>query len=45
MRMDLKRDLLGTVEWIQLAQDRDWWGTLENAVKNLRVLTPNNYLI
>jgi hypothetical protein len=25
VRMDLKRDWLGGVDWIHLAQDRDWW--------------------
>jgi hypothetical protein len=28
----------GGVEWIQLAQDRDWWRALVNAVMNLQVL-------
>jgi hypothetical protein len=27
----------GGVDWIDLAQDRDRWGTLVNAVMNLRV--------
>jgi hypothetical protein len=31
--------LVGRVEWIQLAQDRDRWRVVK-AVMNLRVLTP-----
>jgi hypothetical protein len=31
--------LTGGVEWIQLAQDRDRWRTLVNAVMNLPVAT------
>jgi hypothetical protein len=32
----------GSVEWIQLAQDRDWWQAVVNTVMNLRVLAPQN---
>jgi ribosomal protein S2 len=32
----------GTVEWIQLAQDRDKWQALVYTVMNLRVLAPLN---
>jgi hypothetical protein len=35
-------DWLGGVEWIHLAQDRDRWLAVVNAVMNLRVLAPRN---
>jgi alpha-glucosidase (family GH31 glycosyl hydrolase) len=39
-RMDLREFGWGSVEWIQLAQDRDWWRAVVNTVMNLRVLAP-----
>jgi hypothetical protein len=38
MRMVLRENGWGGVEWIQLAQDRDRWLAVVNAVMNLRVL-------
>ena len=37
IRMDLQEVGYGYVDWIGLAQDRDRWRTLVNAVMNLRV--------
>jgi hypothetical protein len=34
--------LAGSVDWIQLAQDRDRWWAVVNTVMNLRVLAPRN---
>ena len=38
IRIDLQEVGCGHVDWIGLAQDRDGWGKLVNAVMNLRVL-------
>jgi hypothetical protein len=40
IKMDLKEIGWGGVEWIQLAQGRDRWRAVVNAVMNLRVLEP-----
>jgi hypothetical protein len=37
IKMDLKEIRFGDVDWINLAQDRDWWRALVNTVMNLRV--------
>jgi hypothetical protein len=42
IRMDLREIGWGSVEWIQLAQDRDQWWALVNTVMNLWVLVPWN---
>jgi hypothetical protein len=38
IRLDLVEVGWGDVDWIGLAQDRDWWRALVNSVLNLRVL-------
>jgi hypothetical protein len=35
--MDINQVGRGGMDWIELAQDRDKWGALVNAVMNLRV--------
>jgi hypothetical protein len=37
MKMDLKEIIFGSMYWINLAQDRDWWQTLVDMVMNLQV--------
>jgi hypothetical protein len=43
--MDLGEIGWGGVEWIRLAQDRDRWRAVVNAVMNLRVLAPPSWLV
>jgi hypothetical protein len=35
----------GGVEWIHLAEDRDRWGAVVNAMMNLRNLVSRSYLV
>jgi hypothetical protein len=42
IKMDVSEIGWGCVEWIQLAQDRDRWRAVVNAVMNLRVLAPRS---
>jgi hypothetical protein len=42
LRMYLRETGWGSVEWIQLAQDRDRWQALVNTVMNLHVLAPRS---
>jgi hypothetical protein len=42
IRMDLTEIGLGGVEWIHMAQDRDRWLAVVNAVMNLWVLPPRS---
>jgi hypothetical protein len=42
IRMDLREIGLGSVDWIQLAPDRDRWRALVNTVMNLPVMAPRS---
>jgi hypothetical protein len=42
IRMDLREIGWGSVDWIQLALDRNRWQALVNTAMNLRVLAPRS---
>jgi hypothetical protein len=42
IRMYLREIGLGGVDWVRLAQDRDRWRAVVNAVMNLLVLAPRS---
>jgi hypothetical protein len=42
IKMDLREIGWGGLEWIQLAQDRDLWLAVVNAVVNLGVVAPRS---
>jgi hypothetical protein len=42
IKMGLREIGWGGVDWIHLAQDRDHWWAVVNAVMNLRVLAPQS---
>jgi hypothetical protein len=42
IRMDLRDIGWGSVDWIQLAQDRDRWRAVVNMAMNRRVVAPRN---
>jgi hypothetical protein len=43
--MDLREIVLGGVDWIRLAQDRERRRAVVSAVMNFRILAPRSYLI
>jgi hypothetical protein len=42
IKLDLEEIGWGSVEWVYLAQDRERWRAVVNAVMNLRVLAPRS---
>jgi hypothetical protein len=42
IRMDFSEIGWGSVDWVQLAEDRDRWRALVNTVMSLRVLVPRS---
>ena len=36
IKMDLQEVRCGNMNWIELTQDRDWWGELVNSVMKLQ---------
>jgi hypothetical protein len=42
IRIDTREIGWGSVDWIQLAQDRVWWRAIVNTMMNLRVLVPQS---
>jgi hypothetical protein len=42
IRVDLMEIGWGSLDWTQMAQDRDRWRALVNTVTNLRVLAPRS---
>ena len=36
-KMTLQEVACGSMDWIELAQDKNWWWALVTAVRNLRV--------
>jgi len=37
IKMDIREVGCGGIDWIELAQDSDWWRALVNVVMNIRV--------
>jgi hypothetical protein len=42
IRMDLREIGWEGVDWSRLAQDRNWWRAVVNAVMNIQVLVPQS---
>jgi hypothetical protein len=45
IRMDVREIGWGSVEWIHVAENRDWWWAVVNAVMNLQILMPRSELV